>query len=97
MSSKLLRIADNIEGSEEAARVVDANQEWEICNIIGKEDVDGVIHYLVEWNPTLMPARKLKNAKELVSKFEARLQAQARAREQERETVPVKGRPAGCP
>jgi hypothetical protein len=77
-SSQLLGIADNIEGSEEEAQVVNANQEWEIHNIIGKEDVDGIVHYLVEWNPTLMPAHELKNAKELVNKFEARLQAQAR-------------------
>jgi hypothetical protein len=25
--------------------VVDNKQEWEICNIVSKEDVDGVPHY----------------------------------------------------
>jgi hypothetical protein len=65
---------------------VDSKQEWEIRDIIGKEDVDGVVHYLVEWNHTLMPKYALKNAKEMVNKFEARLQAQARQ-------VNVRGKP----
>ena len=47
---------------------VDGRQEWEVLNIIGKEDADGVVHYLVEWNPTLMPKYALKNAKEMVKK-----------------------------
>ena len=47
---------------------VDSKQEWEILDIIGKEDVDGVVHYLVEWNPTLVPKCALKNAKEMVNK-----------------------------
>jgi hypothetical protein len=56
--SQLLEFGDDVERSEEVAQVVDANQEWEICNITGKEDVNGVVHYLVEWNPTLMPERE---------------------------------------
>jgi hypothetical protein len=60
------------------AEVVDANQEWQIRDMIGKENVDGVVHYLVEWNPTLVPKYALKNAKEMVDKFGARLRAQAR-------------------
>jgi hypothetical protein len=52
---------------------VDSKREWEICDIIGKEDVDGVVHYLVEWSATLMPKYELKKAKALVDKFEARL------------------------
>jgi hypothetical protein len=28
----------------------DSKQEWDIRNIIGKEVVDGEIHYLVEWS-----------------------------------------------
>ena len=47
-----LEFGDDIEGSEQVAQVVDANQEWEIRDIIGKEDVSGVVHFLVEWNPT---------------------------------------------
>jgi hypothetical protein len=60
------------------AEVVDTDQEWEIRDIIGKGDVDGVVHYLVEWNPTLVPKYALENAKEMVNKFEARLRAQVR-------------------
>ena len=57
---------------------VDGKQEWEIRDIIGKEDVDGVVHYLVEWSATLVPKYELGKAKALVDKFEARLRAQAR-------------------
>ena len=57
---------------------VDSKQEWEICNIIGKEDVDGVVHYWVEWNATLVPKYALKKAKGLVNKFEGRLRAKAK-------------------
>jgi len=33
---------------------VDSKQEWEIGDIIGKEDVDGVVHYLVEQSAILV-------------------------------------------
>jgi hypothetical protein len=75
--SLLLELGNDLEGPEQLAEVVDANQEWEICDIIGKEDVNGVVHYLVEWNPTLMPKYALAKAKGLVNKFEARLRAQS--------------------
>jgi hypothetical protein len=60
--------------------VIDANQDWEVRKIIGREDVDGVLHYLVEWCPTLEPEHSLGHAKELVDKFEARLRAQRGAK-----------------
>ena len=53
--------------------MTDGKQEWEIRDIIGKEVVDGEVHYLVEWSATLMPKCKLGKAKGLVDKFEARL------------------------
>jgi hypothetical protein len=34
-------------GQPPQVAVVDNNQEWEICDIVGKEDVDGVPHYWV--------------------------------------------------
>jgi len=43
---------DGLERPEQIAEVVDADQEWEIRDIIRKEDVNGVVHHLVEWNPT---------------------------------------------
>jgi hypothetical protein len=55
--------------------VIDANQEWEVRKVIGREDVDGVLHYLVEWSPTLEPEHSLGQAKELVVEFEAQLRA----------------------
>jgi hypothetical protein len=60
-------------------QVIGADQDWEIRKIVGKEDIDGVLHYLVEWSPTLLPEHALGQAKELVDKFEARLRAQREA------------------
>jgi hypothetical protein len=65
---------------QQMAEVTDGKQEWEICDIIGKEVVDGEVHYLVEWSATLMPKCELEKAKGLVDKFEARLRAQERQR-----------------
>jgi hypothetical protein len=62
------------------AEVTDGKLEWEIRDIIGKEVVDGEVHYLVEWSATLMPKCELGKAKGLVDKFEARLRAQCRQR-----------------
>ena len=56
-------------------RVTGADQEWEIRSIIGRQKVDGVVQYWVEWEPTWMPESELMGARELVDEFEARLQA----------------------
>ena len=32
----------------------DAYREWEFHNIIGKEYIDGEVHYLVDWVPNLV-------------------------------------------
>lgn len=53
--------------------VTDTNRDWEVRKIIGKEYVDGVLHYLVKWCPTLEPVNSLEHAKELVDEFEAQL------------------------
>jgi hypothetical protein len=58
-----------------AARAIDDNRHWEVHEIIGKEDIGGVLHYLVNWSPTLEPEHSLGHAKESVDKFEARLRA----------------------
>jgi hypothetical protein len=55
--------------------VIEANKDWEVCKIIRKEDVNGVLHYIVEWHPTLILEQSLGKAKELVNKFKAQLQA----------------------
>jgi hypothetical protein len=78
MVSPLSEPESGIEPPQQMAEVVDANQEWEIRDIVGKVDVDGVVHYWVKWKPSLLPKHVLKNAKDLVNKFEARLQARPR-------------------
>jgi hypothetical protein len=35
--------------------VADDKQEWEICDIVGNEDINGVPHYWVQWSVTLVP------------------------------------------
>lgn len=67
--------SNNFDGPQQVAEVADGKQEWEICNIVGKEDVDGEPHYWVQWSATLVPKCELGNAKALVAKFEARLRA----------------------
>lgn len=46
--SPMSESVDDLGRPEQMAEVVDANQEWEIRDIIRKEDVDGVVHYLAE-------------------------------------------------
>ncbi|CZT11993.1 uncharacterized protein RAG0_15992 [Rhynchosporium agropyri] len=56
--------------------LTDVDLDWDIREIIGKEDLDGVLYYLVDWHPTLLPVHSLGHAKELVDEFEARIRAQ---------------------
>jgi hypothetical protein len=58
--------------------VADNKQEWEICDIVSKEDVDGVPHYWVQWSVTLVPKYEMRKARALVARFEAGLQAQGK-------------------
>jgi hypothetical protein len=61
---------------EQAVEVANDKQEWEICDIIGKEDVDGVPHYWVQWSATLVPKYEMGKARALIARFEAGLRAQ---------------------
>ncbi|KAH6704183.1 hypothetical protein BKA61DRAFT_183609 [Leptodontidium sp. MPI-SDFR-AT-0119] len=56
--------------------LTDVDPDWDVRAIIGKEDLDGVSYYLVDWHPTLLPVQSLGHAKELVDEFEARIRAQ---------------------
>jgi len=56
--------------------LTDVDPDWGVREIIGKEDLDGVSYYLVDWHPTLLPVHSLGHAKELVDEFEARIRAQ---------------------
>jgi hypothetical protein len=60
----------SVAGPQLCPEVTDTRRDWEVRKIIGKEYVDDVLHYLVEWCPTLEPVHSLEHAKELV---EARL------------------------
>ena len=60
------------------SQLINADQDWEIRRVIGKENVNGVLYYLVDWCPTLLPEHSLGHAKELVYDFEARFRAQRR-------------------
>jgi hypothetical protein len=57
-------------------QVIDFGQDWEVRKIVGKEYINGVPHYWVDWYPTLEPEESLEHTKELVDDFEARLQSQ---------------------
>jgi hypothetical protein len=61
---------------EQAVEVANDKQEWEICDIIGKEDVDGVPYYWVQWSVTLVPKCEIGKARALIARFEAGLRAQ---------------------
>ncbi|CAG8980191.1 hypothetical protein HYALB_00013544 [Hymenoscyphus albidus] len=71
---------DHLTESSVFPEVINDDQEWEVRRIIGKEVIDGETNYLVDWNPTLLPAHLLGHAKELVGKFEDRLRAQREAK-----------------
>jgi hypothetical protein len=65
------------------AQVEDAFRDREFYNVIGKEYLDGGVHYLVEWVPTLVRGSILRKAQAqpIISRFEARCQNQKRKRE----------------
>ena len=44
-----------------------------ICDIIGKEDIDGVPHYSVQWSATLVSKCEMEKARALIARFEAGL------------------------
>ncbi|KAG7145208.1 hypothetical protein HYQ46_006051 [Verticillium longisporum] len=44
--------------------------------LIGKEVIQGKVHYLVHWKATLVPEHEI-NAPELIGKFEAKFGAKA--------------------
>jgi hypothetical protein len=53
---------------------IDTNRDWEVRKIVGKEYINGILYYWVDWYRTLEPEDVLEHAKELVDDFEARLQ-----------------------
>jgi hypothetical protein len=53
--------------------VIDADRDWEVRKIVGKEYIHSVLHYWVDWYPIPEPKDSLEYAKDLVDDFEARL------------------------
>jgi hypothetical protein len=60
----------------QVVEVANDKQEWEICGIIDDEDIDGVLHYWVQWSPTLVSESEMGKARALVARYKARLRAQ---------------------
>lgn len=88
---------DDPEMLEQAVEVATDKQEWEICDIIGKEDVDGEPHYWVQWSATLVPKCEIGKARALVARFEAQLRAQRKQKggKRTRQAASIKSRQAG--
>lgn len=55
--------------------VTDADSDCEVREIVGKEYVDGVLYYEVDWCTTVLP-NPLEHAKDLVDEFEAWLRGE---------------------
>jgi hypothetical protein len=68
-------VSASLERHQLSPELEDTSRDWEVRKVIGKEYVHGVLHYMVEWSPTLQPVHSLEDAKELVDEFAARLQA----------------------
>ena len=82
VDGKLVGTASTTPASESAPTkgelclgVIDPDQDWEVREIIGREYVGGVLHYMVDWHPTLLPEQSLEDSKDLIKKFEAKLRA----------------------
>jgi hypothetical protein len=75
-SPSAISALDDPEIPKQAVEVANDNQEWEIYNIISKEDVDGVPHYWVQWSATLVPKCEIGKARALIARFKVGLQAQ---------------------
>ena len=75
-ATALMKYALDDPGIPQQVEVANDKQEWEICGIIDKEDVDGVLHYWVQWSPTWVPKYEMGKASDLVARFEAGLRSQ---------------------
>merc|ERR1711939_1182136 len=65
-------------GHRYVALVEDVFRDREFHGVLGKEYIDGEVHYLVDWVPTLVRRHVLQKAKaqSLISRFEASCEAQ---------------------
>jgi hypothetical protein len=79
-SSSTIPAPDDSKRPQQAVEIASDNQEWEICDIIGKEDVDGEPHYWVQWSATLVPKCEMGKSTALIARFETGLRAQRKQR-----------------
>ncbi|KAI9778252.1 MAG: hypothetical protein M1839_008276 [Geoglossum umbratile] len=56
---------------------VGGNGEWGIYGIIGKEVINGVLHYCVDWESTMLPTDVLRGGGRMVQEFETKEQARS--------------------
>ena len=49
--------------------------QWPVSEIVGEEIKDGELHYLVRWEDTLEPARKIVHPKGVLKKWNNNIQA----------------------
>lgn len=54
-----LSVSGSVRMAQLSPELAYSSQDWEVREVIGKEYIDGVLHYMVEWCPTLVPEHSL--------------------------------------
>ena len=47
-------------------------EEWEVQRIIGEEQINGKLHYMVEWKPSLVSEDDAHNIGQLIEEWKQR-------------------------
>ncbi|KAH7108640.1 hypothetical protein B0J13DRAFT_333292 [Dactylonectria estremocensis] len=45
-------------------------EEWEVIQILGEKEVDGIKYYAFDWKPSWVPEHDAENAKELIQAWQ---------------------------
>ena len=80
MTTESTHSPETMQGTGYVARVKDVSRELEFHSILGKNYIDGELHYMVDWVPTLVRGHVLRKSQVplLISRFKARCQCQGR-------------------
>lgn len=46
------------------------SEEWEVIQILGEKEVDGIKYYAFDWKPSWVPEHDAENAKELIQAWQ---------------------------
>lgn len=46
------------------------SKEWEVIQILGEKEVDGIKYYAFDWKPSWIPEHDAENAKELIQAWQ---------------------------